>query len=211
MTQFTRNFSEIRNFCLRNFTKYTEPITTEEMTTKDSAKLYKRFQPTLIQLIDQIPLKVMNKSEENIVLPDCVKYLLIAAYLSSYNSVKTDKKFFVKYQGKKKDRKRRVTTEEKECNGPKGFSFERMLHIYKSILQLNAENSDDDDLTDASNKLFSQIEQLVSLKLIHKIYSNNKNNCISSLAKYQISNSVTLEFIKELAHNLNFNINAFLE
>jgi origin recognition complex subunit 5 len=182
------------------------------MTTKDSAKLYKRFQPILIELIDQIPLKVVNKSEENVVLPDCVKYLLIAAYLSSYNSMKTDKKFFVKYEGKKKDRKRRVTTEEKECNGPKGFSFERMLHIYKSILHLNARNSDDEHLiTDASNKFLSQIEELVSLKLLHKIHSNNKNNCISSLAKFQISNSVTLEFIKELSHNLNFNINGFLE
>jgi hypothetical protein len=86
-----------------------------------------------------------------------------------------------------------------------------MFHIYKSILHLNAQNSDDDDLTDASNKFFSQIEQLVSLKLLHKIYSNNKNNCISSLAKFQISNSVTLELIKELSRNLNFNINAFLE
>jgi origin recognition complex subunit 5 len=181
------------------------------MTTKDSAKLYKRFQPILLELIDQIPLKVVNKSEENVVLPDCVQYLLIAGYLSSYNSVKTDKKYFVKYEGKRKERKKRVTTEEKERNGPKAFTFERMFHIYKSILHLNAQNSDDDDLTDASNKFFSQIEQLVSLKLLHKIYSNNKNNCISSLAKFQISNSVTLELIKELSRNLNFNINAFLE
>ncbi|CAG2179573.1 unnamed protein product, partial [Oppiella nova] len=143
LIQMSSNLSEMRSICLAYFCKYVEPITSGHMCATDSAKLYKRFQPILVDIIEDISLKVVNSRADRHSWPDSMKYLLISSYLSSYNSVKNDKKVFVKYEGKKRrERKRKIVTEERDFSGPKGATFERLLHIYRALIELNAENDD---------------------------------------------------------------------
>lgn len=206
----TRDLNEIRWLCLTYFGEYVRPISDGQLVATDSAKLYKRFQPTLSRITDSLGLKQVDV---NVALTnrwsDSSKYLLIACYLSSYNQTKNDKKLFVKYEGKRRERKRKLI-QDKSCDGPKASTFERVLHIYKSIIELNAHN-DNQDIKEPSNRLFSQFQELLSLKYINKKVSQNKSNHLSSLTKYQISSSVSFEFIKRLSDEMNFNIKEFIE
>ena len=211
MIQLTRDLNEIRWICLTRFRKYVEPITSGEMSSKDSAKLYQRFQPILSEINEEIALKVLKTSCESREWSESMKYLLIACYLSSYNSLKNDKKNFVKYEGKKvRQTKRKITSEDNQSVGPKPSTFERILHIFKALIELNSRKSDQ-LLKEPSNRLMSNFQELVSLKYVHKSVSQNKNNCLSSQTKYQISSSVTLDFIKDLSEKLDLSLKAFLQ
>lgn len=75
-------------------------------------------------------------------IPYTMKYLLIAAYLASNNSKTTDKRFFLKGQSKNCGRKshalnNREEEEDGKSMGAKYFPMERMIHIYRSLLDLN--------------------------------------------------------------------------
>ncbi|XP_054160709.1 origin recognition complex subunit 5-like [Oppia nitens] len=219
LIQMSSNLREIRSICLANFSKYIEPITMDELQANETAKLYKRFQPQLLKILDDLPMKVVNKSADGTYdeWPDSMKYLLIASYLASNNSVKADKKVFVKYEGKQQRRKRKTVTtvggggdDHRDYSGPKGSPFERIFHCYRALIQLNAEPNDQ-YITEASNKLLSELQELVSLKLVLRTHEKLKTNWLSSQTKYQISNSVTFDFADKLAKQLNLNIKAFIE
>lgn len=73
-------------------------------------------------------------------LPYYAKYLVIAAFLASYNSPKEDKKLFVKLSGRAKKRVQRNTkhTQTKTSSlvvGPRQFDLERLLAIFYSIIE----------------------------------------------------------------------------
>lgn len=75
-------------------------------------------------------------------IPYTMKYLLIAAYLASNNSKATDKRFFLKGQFKNCGRKshalnNREEEEDGKSMGAKYFPMERLIHIYRSLLDLN--------------------------------------------------------------------------
>lgn len=75
-------------------------------------------------------------------IPYTMKYLLIAAYLASNNSKATDKRFFLKGQFKHCGRKshalnNREEEEDGKYIGAKYFPMERLIHIYRSLLDLN--------------------------------------------------------------------------
>jgi len=74
-------------------------------------------------------------------LPVFAKYLLIAAYLASYNMPKEDKKMFVKLSGKTK---KRVENKSKTSSaklslqtlGPRIFDLARLLAIFYAIIEM---------------------------------------------------------------------------
>lgn len=69
-------------------------------------------------------------------LPMYTKYLLIAAYLASFNSPKYDKRLYLKGSDKAKKRaaiKHSAEKSVKQCLGPKAFSLNRLLAIFYAI------------------------------------------------------------------------------
>ena len=60
-------------------------------------------------------------------LPFHSKFLLIAAYLASYNPAKSDKRFFVKHHGKQRKTKAGIAAKERavssQLTGPKASSY----------------------------------------------------------------------------------------
>ena len=55
-----------------------------------------------IQSLSSIGPNISNPNRLNIELPFYSKFLIIAAFLASYNPAKSDKRFFVKHHGKQK-------------------------------------------------------------------------------------------------------------
>ena len=67
-------------------------------------------------------------------MPSFSKFLLIAAYLASYNQPKTDKRFFLKNAGKIKKRARVIKGPDikQKMVGPLTFSIDRLIARVKN-------------------------------------------------------------------------------
>ena len=91
-------------------------------------------------------------------LPYCSKFLLIAAYLASYNPPKTDKRFFLKNAGKIRKRSNARGPEIKQkMLGPLTFTIDRLIAIFESITETS----------DRSATILCQLRTLVKLKLVN--------------------------------------------
>lgn len=133
-------------------------------------------------------------------LPYYAKFLLIAAYLASYNPPKEDKRLFMKNHGKQRKRLQQVKAKakinEKLCTqlGPKVFTLDRLLAIFYAIL---------DEKIGLTSNLLAQIATLVELKLI----AGGKEIDLDT-AKYKCI--VGYDFISAVAHTVGFNVRKYL-
>ncbi|XP_050671639.1 origin recognition complex subunit 5 [Leptidea sinapis] len=133
-------------------------------------------------------------------LPYYAKYLLIAAYLASYNPPKEDKRLFMKNHGKQRKRLQQVKAKAKineKLNtqlGPKVFTLDRLLAIFYAILE---------DKIGLTSNLLAQIATLVELKLI----AGSKEIDLDS-SKYKCI--VGYDFISAVAQTVGFNVRKYL-
>lgn len=133
-------------------------------------------------------------------LPYYAKYLLIAAYLASYNPPKEDKRLFMKYHGKQRKRLQQVKAKAKineKLNtqlGPKVFTLDRLLAIFYAILE---------EKIGLTSNLLAQIATLVELKLI----AGSKEIDLDA-AKYKCI--VGYDFISAVAQTVGFNVRKYL-
>ncbi|KAJ8933349.1 hypothetical protein NQ314_014062 [Rhamnusium bicolor] len=199
-----------------NFLKYCKPIINKEHTIHDSMALWRNIAPILKTSLEVLYLRVdstntkepqkgLTFSKENLAhsleLPFYAKYLLIAAYLASYNSVKDDKRLFMKYHGKKTKTKKDIKMKSKVSErlntqlGPKLFTFDRLLAIFYSIL---------DDKVGFNNNLLVQVSSLVELQLL----STASDNCVLDGQKYKCN--VNFEFVQNISRMVGFNVRKYL-
>jgi len=69
-------------------------------------------------------------------LPYYAKFLLMAAFLASFNAPKYDRRLFAKHHGVQKKRavtSRKTVKRSSLIVGPKAFNFERLTAIFHSI------------------------------------------------------------------------------
>ena len=74
---------------------------------------------------------------DKIELPRMSKYLVIAAFLASYNPSKLDSRFFTRTGDNKKaklDKKSVTAKKRQQLIGPRAFPIQRMLAIFFSIM-----------------------------------------------------------------------------
>ncbi|XP_069484175.1 origin recognition complex subunit 5 isoform X2 [Ambystoma mexicanum] len=151
-----RDLKELKHLAALIFPKYCEPVIKEEAKESDTRKLWRNIEPHLKKAMQTVYLreisslqweKLQQSSEEtgqlkglsahaHVELPYYSKFLLIAAYLASYNPARTDKRFFVKHHGKIK-KTNFLKKHEKTSNhllGPKPFPLDRLLAILYSIV-----------------------------------------------------------------------------
>ena len=91
-----------------------------------------------IMSLSSVGPAITNQTRLNIELPFYSKFLLIAAFLASYNPAKSDKRFFVKHHGKQKKTLSSIKAKEKlnsQLTGPKPFPLERLLAIFYNIVE----------------------------------------------------------------------------
>ena len=133
-------------------------------------------------------------------LPYLSKYLLISAYLASYNPASTDVRVFAKRAtaGKRRrkqrgPRKKTAAKVPQHLLGPKAFPLDRLLAIFYSIIETRVE---------ASSEVYTQIASLVTLRLLAQASNADnleapKYKCLVALHDVQkVAATVQFELVK---------------
>ncbi|XP_055383077.1 origin recognition complex subunit 5 [Condylostylus longicornis] len=212
-----RDLTELKYVSRNVFEIYCTPILKGEIRTDDVSKLWRYISNPLKKalavvytrtetLVDGCELLPENSELENVKsleLPFYAKYLLIAAFLASYNAAKEDKKLFVKNSERKKKRLQtlnanaKVTDKMSTILGPKSFSIDRLLAIFYAIL---------DEKVGLTCNLLTQISTLVQLKFL--TYVSGENNIMDGSARLQCI--VSLDFIFYIGKMVGFNVKQYL-
>lgn len=206
-----RDLRELRHMSRKNFITYCEPIYRKELTVQDSMALWRRISPIFTSSAEVLYLRVsadphasskpIANLAQNLELPFYAKYLLIAAYLASYNSTKDDKRLFMKYHGKKRKtqndvkQKSKVSEQLNTQMGPNAFALDRLLAIFYSILE---------DKVGFNNHLLVQVSSLVELQLLSLASES------SSLDGRRYKCNVNFETIQSVSRMVGFNIRKHL-
>ncbi|XP_014259037.1 origin recognition complex subunit 5 [Cimex lectularius] len=207
----TRDLNEMKNLVLSNFNKYQEPVIKGEINENDVTSLWRHIAPYLKDALSTAYLGIYshgqdsgkevelitNKTLTTFDLPYYAKYLLIAAYLASYNSPKHDKRLFVKDHGKQKKRVAKRTAKVKiasELLGPRRFSLDRLLAIFYSIMEEKAS---------LTVNLMSQIATLVELKILSKM----GDGCID---KPMFKCLVGFQCVDQVSKTLGFQVKKYI-
>ncbi|KAJ1563483.1 Origin recognition complex subunit 5 [Nowakowskiella sp. JEL0078] len=209
---------ELRYHATLFFPKYIEPIKQGKATKQQVGKLAKNVEIYLREAIDkmymreisEVDLKNIEKMhidsnnptyikkivQYDLELPFFTKYLLIAAYLASYNPKKLDSRYFSRIgEGKRRKGKEPIQKIRQQLLGPKSFTIERMLAIFYSIIDRSMEHSID---------IESQIASLVSLKLLTKISRSDQ------LDGLKCKCNASFGLIHEIAEGIKFDLRNFL-
>uniref|UniRef100_A0A3B3UG16 Origin recognition complex subunit 5 n=1 Tax=Poecilia latipinna TaxID=48699 RepID=A0A3B3UG16_9TELE len=195
-----RDLRELQHLAALNFSKFCEPVAEGKET--ETHKLWKNIEPHLKKAMQTVYLREVSRSELSSgfalhVLPYYSKFLLIAAYLASYNPARTDKRFFVKHHGKIK-KTNFLKKNEKTSNhllGPKPFPLDRLLAIFYSVV---------DSRVAPTASIFSQISSLVTLQLLTLVSHDDQLDS----PKYKCA--VSLDFISAISRTVNFDIVKYL-
>ncbi|XP_049749056.1 origin recognition complex subunit 5 isoform X2 [Elephas maximus indicus] len=201
-----RDLKELRHLAVLNFPKYCEPVVKGEASERDTRKLWRNIEPHLKKAMQTVYLREISSSQweklqqddtdpgqlkglsayTHVELPYYSKFILIAAYLASYNPARTDKRFFLKHHGKIK-KTNFLKKHEKTSNhllGPKSFPLDRLLAILYSIV---------DSRVAPTANIFSQITSLVTLQLLTLVGHDDQLDG----PKYKCT--VSLDFIRAIA------------
>ncbi|XP_068200889.1 origin recognition complex subunit 5-like [Palaemon carinicauda] len=217
----SKSLTELKHQVLLHFKTYCEPIQKGEATEDDIRKLWRNIEPHLKKALDSVYLREVSSAQfkrmqqltesgithdlphikstgTKVELPFYSKFLLIAAYLASYNPARTDRRFFVKHHGKQRKTHHMIKAKEKSSSqlvGPKPFPLDRMMAIFYSIVE--------DKVTPTAN-IFSQISTLVTLKLVTQVGGDDQLDA----PKYKCA--VSLNFIRGIARTVGFDIIRYL-
>ncbi|XP_033845426.1 origin recognition complex subunit 5 [Periophthalmus magnuspinnatus] len=213
-----RDLRELRHLAALNFSKFCEPLEEGKVKESDTHKLWRNIEPHLKKAMQTVYLREvsslqweqMQELEErevgavrglsahtHVELPYYSKFLLIAAYLASYNPARTDKRFFLKHHGKIR-KANFLKKNEKTSNhllGPKPFPLDRMLAIFYSVV---------DSRVAPTASIFSQISSLVTLQLLNQVSHDDQLDA----PKYKCA--VSMDFICAIARTVNFDIVKYL-
>ena len=130
-------------------------------------------------------------------LPFLSKFLLLAAYLASYNPASTDKRFFMRSKSgrviKKSSKAKQAHQRSSQLLGPRVFDLNRMLAIFHVIV---------DQKVTSTFEIQSQVASLVTLQMLSQSGED------LDLPKYKCN--VSLDFIRQVAKNVRFELHRYL-
>ncbi|KAG7169872.1 Origin recognition complex subunit 5-like [Homarus americanus] len=217
----TKGFPELQHQVQLNFKAYCEPVEKGDAEEYDIRRLWRNIEPHLKKAMSSVYLREVSSAQyermqqltetapqdvalvkagltSKMELPFYSKFLLIAAYLASYNPARTDKRYFMKHHGKQRNTKAKIKAKERSSSqlvGPKPFPLDRLLAIFYSIV--------DDKVTPTAN-VFSQISTLVTLRLVTQVGGDDQLDA----PKYKCA--VPLDFIRSVARMVSFDIVRYL-
>ncbi|KAI9013224.1 origin recognition complex subunit 5 C-terminus-domain-containing protein [Gaertneriomyces semiglobifer] len=220
-----RDINELRHLVALLFPKYMEPVVSGKAIRAQGSKLFTYIQPHIKEALHSLYLRDVSSSEwqaqsqsssdqqqtgisADVDLPYFTKFLLLSAFLASYNPPRLDVRFFTREGGKdivKRKGGRRGRKSEFEGGkmrqqllGPKSFPLERMLAIFYSIL------SDDTAFLSSSIDIQTEIATLITLRLLVRISSPDRLDGVKCkcMASY--------EFVKAVGRSVRFDLAAWL-
>ncbi|KAL9120000.1 MAG: hypothetical protein Q9187_003441 [Circinaria calcarea] len=210
-----RNVVDFRRTCEKLWSSFVKPIRDGTFGTRDFSKLMVRnralFQAEVALIEGIIPVPFTEDKKNTIgyshELPYYTKYLLLAAYLASFNPSRQDQVFFMKSSDKKRRKKGGGTAGgrpakhrkiQRKLLGPQPFVLERMLAIFHAIIPHNMPSGIADIMT--------QIATLASLRLLLKTPSTA--DVLDAGTKWRVNASY--EYIKRLAKEVRFDVESYL-
>eukprot|EP00039_Didymoeca_costata_P003812 m.69755 g.69755 ORF g.69755 m.69755 type:complete len:442 (+) comp12086_c0_seq6:1390-2715(+) len=217
-----RDLNELRHLVSLLFPLYMEPIELGKLSKTDFKELYRCVLPELKKQLGRIYLREVSTSEweqhagdrtekapkahktQELELPFLSKYMLVAAYLASYNPESTDARIFSKHKIQKKrkapNKKKKVSKAAvkvpQRLLGPRAFSMERLLAIFYSIF--------DGEKPKASAELYALVASLVTLQLL--TYTSKNLNLDSPMLKCLCS----FEAVQRISLALDIDLGKFL-
>jgi len=208
--QLCRDLMELHFQATQYYPAYCKPVMEGKIRPEDNQRLWKAIEPKLKQALNKIYFRHKEtKPEEGnqllVELPFYTKFLLIAAYIASFNPPSSDKRFFMKNAGRmrKKVRHQAVVKQGSggkigSCHliGPHSFPLNRLMAIFYHI-------ADSGRIRPTIN-LFSQVSNLVSLQLLARMtrpdeIDSPKYKCLISIDNIvAISKTVGFEITEYL-------------
>ncbi|KAI8087840.1 origin recognition complex subunit 5 C-terminus-domain-containing protein [Gilbertella persicaria] len=212
-----KDINELRYLASLLYPIYIKPIQEGRLDKKEKARLLHEAKPYFANATEKLYLREISSAEwtqdmqangqstPDIELPFYTKFLLIAAYLASYNPPRFDVRYFAKTAEERKKKKGGGTRKgrvdrlggkmRQQLLGPKAFPVERMLAIFYSILEDSLEDTVDIQL---------QITSLTTLRLLVRTTQMERLDT----AKYKCN--VNFEFIRSIAKSVRFEIEHYL-
>ncbi|KAH7645460.1 origin recognition complex subunit 5-like protein [Dermatophagoides farinae] len=216
LTPFENDFPNLNFICHKYFEKYTTPLNDDEIALYNkSGHLYVKFQPYLQEIMDQISGMVINGLNKNVrqfieSMSPSLCYTYVSAYLATYNSTKTDIRFFVRNQRNNRSKKS-MNIKDNEIKCPKWFELERSYHIYRAIIDLNEKDYDlrMNLLINDDCEFLRQMANLYDSKILSSKSTQQQWSC-SGDSKFQLSQVITDDMILDISSKIDLDINAFL-
>ncbi|TPX60910.1 hypothetical protein PhCBS80983_g01469 [Powellomyces hirtus] len=221
-----RDIKELRHMVTLLFPKYVEPVKNGKATREQTSKLFGHIQTHIKDALHTLYLREMSSSEwqtQNepssaaskanpragsgaVDLPYYTKFLVIAAFLASYNPARLDVRFFskdrsdeVKRRKGGKGRSRGLVNEgghmRQQLLGPKSFPVERMLAIFYSILPDEIEGTTDIQM---------QIASLMTLRILLRVTTPDR------LDGMKCKCNASYEFVQQLGKSVRFDVSQYL-
>lgn len=222
-----KNINELRFIVSALFPKYLEPTRAAEAPLRrDPVKLYARIEPYFRTMLAKLYLRDVSALELDASLDAAdaedaakraaavrglafyVKFLVIAAFLASYNPPRLDARYFSRgNEGATSTARGRASggaaaapssasgRVRQQLLGPKSFPVDRMLAIFYSIL---------DRPLDSTVDIHIQISTLVSLRLLTQVTS------LDGLEAVKYRCNVPFEMVRELADSVQLDVHRLL-
>ncbi|KAI7834021.1 origin recognition complex subunit 5 C-terminus-domain-containing protein [Kickxella alabastrina] len=226
------DLNELRHLVAMLYPKFVQPVFEKQATRAEFPRLFKLCQPYFTAASDRLYLREISTSEwqknstiasvknnpedvamsiyqmadsdNGLDLPHYTKFLLISAYLASYNPARLDVQYFAKGKDPKKSRKKKAVTNgenalgghnRQQLMGPKLFAIERMLAIFYSIVAEPVKSAVDVQI---------QIASLVTLRLLTKTSAGDRLDGIRCKC------NVSLDTIRTISRSVRFEIDRYL-
>ncbi|XP_022658841.1 origin recognition complex subunit 5-like isoform X1 [Varroa destructor] len=210
------NVKELMHIAIANFVNYTAPLAKDSSLKDHSLKLWHNIEPYLKKALESLYLREVDafvsgetsdsatKSMNNkqiIELPLYSKFLLIAAYIASYNPPSTDRKFFVKNSGREKRKFSQIRKSKPNYHllGPRPFPLNRLMAIFHAIVDTS------DFRVEPTTILQSQVSSLVH----HRLVTQTAGKDLLSAPRYKCA--VDLDYVLHIANTVHFDVTQHLE
>ena len=220
----TRSLGELVHIARLNYGAYCRPVVEGECQQSESKKLWFNIEADLKKCLSTVHLRevasrqltqslkdsetepevsltsgpvIAHPSRLSVELPFYSKFLLIAAFLASYNPAKSDKRFFQKHHGKQRKTSSSIRAKERmnsQLTGPKTFPLERLLAIFYNIV---------DEKVNPTASIYCQLTSLTQLQLLTAVGQDMMDQ-----PKYKCN--VSLDFIRTVAKPLQFDVYKYL-
>ncbi|EPX74334.1 origin recognition complex subunit Orc5 [Schizosaccharomyces octosporus yFS286] len=223
------NYRAFRDVVDLHWPQFVQPIVKGNVHPADYAQLHKLAKHALtsdltvsrrLHIIEPTKIKYMHDAK-SVDLPLLTKYLLISAFLASYNPSRLDAQFFSHSKGSKRRGRKRKNTENQKLEpakgakngtsrtkptaklsqltlGPKAFELERLFAIYYAICPSGRHV--------LSADVFNQITSLTSLKMLLPAHKGS----LRSLDSPRFKVNVSREFVFKVSKSVTFPLESYL-
>ncbi|KAF2478625.1 origin recognition complex subunit 5 C-terminus-domain-containing protein [Neohortaea acidophila] len=212
-----RDLVSFREACLKLWPAFVAPVVAGEFGTRDFSRLLvsqrRLFQDEGVLLHSILDAGAVTTTTNGVAaaverkattheLPYYAKWLLLAAYLASYNPAKLDATYFMKTseRGKKRraGRPSQKRTISRRLLAPAAFPLDRLFSILHAILPHDLRTSVD---------VYTLVATLTSLRLLVRSgIGGSGGDVLEPGGKWRVGAAVTWEFVLGLARGVKFEV-----